>query len=256
MAITLTKSYQRIATVQLNYGELRTYAKYSSQSSSTNKTTYQIKSTYYASQWLSFSSGYNKLDGTTKNYGSTTFNAGETTLQELTRTLTHNNDGSSPTKSISNYWHATFGGDGTATGSIVAPKIARYFTKTPVISLGSNTTTSLTINWSTSENCNRVRYKLNNGSWVDAWTGSSKSGSFTISGLEANTSYTVVAECRRADSNLTSNSNTLTTSSSSKTGHLKVNGENKDASPYIRVNGEWKLATQYIRVNNEWKRSR
>ena len=132
MAVTLTKSYQRISTISLTYGQIRTYAKYSSQNSSTNKTTYQIKSTYYTSQGggVSFSSATAKLDGTSKGYGYTTMPKGETTIQELSRTLSHNTNGSSPTKSISTSWSATFGGSGSTSASIVAPKINRLATVT------------------------------------------------------------------------------------------------------------------------------
>lgn len=123
----LTKNYQLIGSTNLTYGQLRTYAKYNSQNTSTNKTTYSIKSTYYSSLQVSFSNGTNTLDGTTKSYGYSTF-TGEVLLQELTRTLTHNEDGSSPTKTIVNNWTATFGGNGTVTSQITVPKINRLST--------------------------------------------------------------------------------------------------------------------------------
>lgn len=128
MATTLTKSYQRISTISLSYGEIRTYAKYNSQNTANNTTSYNIKSTYYARQWVSFSSATATLDGTSKTYGYTTMNQGETTIQELTRTLTHNANGSSPTKTISTSWNATYGGSGSASGQIVAPTIKRFAT--------------------------------------------------------------------------------------------------------------------------------
>ena len=132
MATTLTTSYKKIATINLTYGKIFTYARYTSQNRTTNTTTYQIKSTYYTTQGngVNFSSATAKLDGTTKSYGYTTMKKGETTIQELTRTLNHNNDGSSPTKTISTSWDATYGGDGTSSASIVAPKINRIATLT------------------------------------------------------------------------------------------------------------------------------
>lgn len=132
MATTLTTSYQRISTIGLTYGEIRTYAKYSSQSIANNTTTYQLKSTYYTGQagGVSFSSATGTLDGTTRSYGYTTMYKGETTISEVSRTLTHNNDGSSPQRGITTSWSATFGGGGSTSGSIVAPKINRYATLT------------------------------------------------------------------------------------------------------------------------------
>lgn len=127
MAIKLTKSYQKIATIKLTYGEIRTYAKYSAQDTVNNKTTYYLKSTYYISStnYVAFDSATAKLDGTPKSYGYTRMPKGETTIQEVQRTVTHNNDGSSPTKSVKTEWSATFGGGGTSTASIVMPKINR-----------------------------------------------------------------------------------------------------------------------------------
>lgn len=137
----LTKNYQLIGSTNLTYGQLRTYAKYNSQNTSTNKTTYSIKSTYYSSLQVSFSNGTNTLDGTVKNYGYSTF-TGEVLLQELTRTLDHNEDGSSPTKTIVNSWTATFGGNGTVTSQITVPKINRLST----ITVNNNTSFAVDTN--------------------------------------------------------------------------------------------------------------
>lgn len=128
MAITLTKSYQKIATISLTYGKIYTYAKYTTQDINNSKTTYMIKSTYYANRQVAFSSATAKLDGTSKSYGYTNFSKGEHTIQELTRTLPHSADGTSNTKTISTSWDATYGGDGSSSASIVAPKINRIAT--------------------------------------------------------------------------------------------------------------------------------
>lgn len=131
MAVTLTKSYQKISTISLTYGEIRTYAKYTSQNSTTNKTTYYLKSTYYTSySTLSFSSATAKLDGTSKSYGSTTLTSGETILQEVSRTITHNTNGTSPEKTVKTEWTATFGGSGSKSATIKMPTINRIATVT------------------------------------------------------------------------------------------------------------------------------
>lgn len=132
MAITLTTSYQKISTIALTYGEIRTYAKYTSQNKSTNKTTYYLKSTYYipTQNNVTFSSASATLDGTAKSYGYTTMYKGETTIQEVSRTITHNNDGSSPTKTVATSWSASFGGGGNTSATIKMPKIQRLATIT------------------------------------------------------------------------------------------------------------------------------
>ena len=52
--------------------------------------------------------------------------AGQTTIQELTRVIVHNADGSSPTKNIATSWAATFGGSGGTNVNITFPRIDRY----------------------------------------------------------------------------------------------------------------------------------
>ncbi len=130
MAITLTNNYQLISTIPLTYGEIRTYAKVNSQSKVENVTSYNLKMTYYLRQWIEVSSWNTNLDGTETSGGYTRFNAGETPILEVPRTIQHNNDGSSPTKSIYTGWYATFGGTGEIYAEIQMPKIARIPTIT------------------------------------------------------------------------------------------------------------------------------
>lgn len=132
MAIMLTTSYQKVSTIPLTYGEIRTYARYGSQSIGNNETYWQIKCTYYTYQagGVSFSSGRAGLDGTWKDYGYTTMPKGETTLIEAYRTTKHNTDGSSPTRALPTAWSATFGGGGSTSVNVVFPKINRYATLT------------------------------------------------------------------------------------------------------------------------------
>lgn len=126
----LTTSYQLISSFNLTYGAMRTYAKYSSQSSTDNTTTYQIKQVYYCNVsggYTGFDSATAVLDGTEKKYTSyTRMYYGETTIQELTRVIEHNPDGSSPTKNIATSWNASFGGSGSTNVNITFPNISRY----------------------------------------------------------------------------------------------------------------------------------
>lgn len=128
MAILLTNNYQEISRVNLDYAQLITYAKYSTQSRDNNTTTYQLKTTYYipTQATVSFGSANAYLDDAVKTYGYTTFYRGETTVQEITRTITHNEDGSSPTKSVYSGFFASFGGGNDSRVDVVFPAIQRY----------------------------------------------------------------------------------------------------------------------------------
>lgn len=78
-----------------------------------------------------------------------------------------------------------------------------YFTSTPTFRLTSKTETTATFSWSTPQTCSTVQYKINDGSWVDVISdANATSGSFTVSGLSANTSYTIYGDFKRRDSGL------------------------------------------------------
>lgn len=132
MAITLNNNYQLISTIGLTYGEIRTYAKVNSQDNINNYTSYNLKQTYYLRQWIETSRWSANLDGSTTSGGYTRFNAGETTIIETSRTINHNNDGSSPTKNVYTGWSSGFGGSGESNVEIQMPKIDRLATITDV----------------------------------------------------------------------------------------------------------------------------
>lgn len=128
----LTKTYQRISTFNLNYngtklGEMRTYARYTSQSSADNTTSYQIKQVFYTTQqYIGFTNATGVLDGSQKKYSSyTRMYNGETTIQELNRVIEHNQDGTTPTKSVSTSWTDSFGASGSTSVNITFPNIVR-----------------------------------------------------------------------------------------------------------------------------------
>lgn len=145
----LTKSYQLLNTISTTYGGIRIYGKYNSQSSTDNTTTYSIQQRYYvSSSWtsVSFDSATGVVDGKSKKYTSrTTMQQGETVIQTVNRTITHNEDGSTPTKTISQSWTASFGGGGSGSASITFPNITRMSiptlnqpsTNNPLFTLGS-----------------------------------------------------------------------------------------------------------------------
>ncbi len=75
--------------------------------------------------------------------------------------------------------------------------------------LQAKTETTITMNWKADATINRIRYSTDNGSsWSSAITVSAKSGSYTITGLTYDTSYSIKTEARVA-----SNSSIITTSS-------------------------------------------
>lgn len=80
--------------------------------------------------------------------------------------------------------------------------------------LQSKTETTITMNWKSDATINRIRYSTNNGSsWSSAITVSAKSGSYTISGLDSDTSYRIKTEARVASNSsiITTNATTVTT---------------------------------------------
>ena len=138
-------------------------------------------------------------------------------------------------------------------GTFALPTIPRDFSQQPSITKGTTTPNSVVINWNTSEICDLIKYKLNSGSWVQVWTGSATSGSFTISGLTFDTTYTITGNFRRKDSQRSMDSNSLSVKTNARPIRIRVNGQWKQAIPYVRVNGQWKKAQAYIRANNTWK---
>lgn len=151
-----------------------------------------------------------KINGETvyNEYAQRSFGgSGSTTWASGTTTVAHNADG---TKSISfsfEYSQSSTSsytpGNASNSGSMTLTTIPRYFSSTPTLTLSSKTETTATFNWSTPENASRIQYKINSGGWVEVETGvNKKSGSFTISGLSANTSYTIYGDFMRYDSGL------------------------------------------------------
>ena len=119
-----------------------------------------------------------------------------------TVTVTHNSDG---TKSIT---IAAGGGiSGTSfsssstSKSVTLDTIPRY----AAISTFKNTAktqTSATFSWTANAACDRIRYKVGNGSYVDVSSTTAAGGTFTVSGLAPGTSYDIRLEVKRQDSQL------------------------------------------------------
>lgn len=133
--------------------------------------------------------------------------AGETVLWDNNLTIYHNSSGVG-TLNVSATIQSTYGVSGTVNGSASLPTIPRYANITS-FSVSKKDETSVTFNWSASSICDYAWYSTNNGS---SWTGydipDNTSGSFTVSGLSAGTTYNFKLRIRRKDSQLTTTSGT------------------------------------------------
>lgn len=148
------------------------------------------------------------VDGTKQtNTSSFTLAPGKSvTLLSKTYTVKHNDNG---TKNC--VISVTVGGNiiyfnGSAT--VTLDTIPRYATS--VQSLAGKTETAITMNWSSNNTIDYIWYSTNNGS---SWTGinvtDGKSGTYTINGLSANTTYNIKTRVRRKDNQLTTDSTAL-----------------------------------------------
>ena len=131
-----------------------------------------------------------------------------TVVASGTKTLSHNNVGDRSFWAYAEagifYYAVNCSGEGTFS----LPRIPRYATSNQ--SLVSKTETSIVMKWSSDSTVDYIWYSSNNGS---SWTGinvtDGKAGSYTISGLTANTTYQIKTRVRRKDSQLTTDSSAL-----------------------------------------------
>lgn len=184
-----------------------------SQNIASNYSLVKIQVSLQCPVWINFSSATLKLTSSTGELGTinlpSSFSTGTHVLWNNGDgwTLGHNDVGVLD-YSISAYIHATYLLDGTVTGKITAPNIPRYTTVTQ--SLNSKTETTIKMNWSTTDTVDYVWYSKDNGStWVAVGTVNAKSGTYTISGISANTTYNIKTRVRRKDSQLTSDTSNL-----------------------------------------------
>lgn len=139
--------------------------------------------------------------------------SGSKVLLQGTQTITHNSDGTktfsfSGSCQLDINWSGTQLGTITGSGSMTLTKIPRYATVTQ--NLTARTETTATIKWVSDSTIDYIWYSTNNGS---SWTGlnvaDGTNGSYTISGLSANTTYQIKTRVRRKDNQLTTDSSAL-----------------------------------------------
>lgn len=161
--------------------------------------------------------GYNqttKIDGT--SLSAKTFDMRSTNTWQVfgtrTITITHNTDGSYSASKSGSFTTTATGTyslkSGSASVTVAPAKIPRYGTSNQ--SLNSKTETTIKMNWSSDSTVDYIWYSKDNGS---SWTGvdvtDGTSGTYTISGLSPNTAYNIKTRIRRKDSQLTTDSSTL-----------------------------------------------
>lgn len=95
-----------------------------------------------------------------------------------------------------------------ASTNMVCSKIPRYATSNQ--SLNSKTETSITMNWSSDSTVDYLWYSVDNGAyWIGVDVADGTSGTYSIGGLSANTTYNIKTRVRRKDSQLTTDSSNL-----------------------------------------------
>lgn len=97
---------------------------------------------------------------------------------------------------------------GTGAGTATLDQIQRG--AFAIVSLASKTETGATINWATDSAIDYFWYKINSGNWVANGSVSGTSGSFTLTGLTHNTSYTVAIKVRKASNQVQTESAAVT----------------------------------------------
>lgn len=141
------------------------------------------------------------------NNGSFTLAPGSTiTLLSKSFTVAHNNDGTKSVKISANVGGNVMYGNGSAT--VTLDNIPRYATVNQALT--AKTETTATMKWTSDTVVDYIWYSTNNGSsWSGINVSDGTNGTYTISGLAANTTYNIKTRVRSKASQLTTDSTTL-----------------------------------------------
>ena len=174
-----------------------------------------------------YQTGYNWEDftGSEKPKGTVTFNGtsyswnlpnynGKSTVTLVSKTGITVKHGSDGKKTVSFGFSCSSGstsylpGSASGSGSLALTAIPRVPTVTQKAS--SKTETSITMTWSSDLTIDTIRYSTDGGStWTSKNVTDGKSGSYTVSGLQANTSYSMKTELHSKESGLSGQSSAL-----------------------------------------------
>lgn len=185
----------------------------STPNASTNKSTVTVtvtaskSSSSTASTYGSQTTDVTVGSSSQSNSGSFTLAPSKTiTLFSKSFTVAHNSDGTKSVKISVNVGGNVIYANGSAT--VTLDKIPRYATVNQTLT--AKTENTATIKWTSDAVIDYIWYSTNNGS---SWTGinvaDGSSGTYTISGLSANTTYPIKTRVRRKDSQLTTDSSAL-----------------------------------------------
>lgn len=152
--------------------------------------------------------------------------------------IAHNSDG---TKTIavggSFTDNGNYLGSATASGNLTLTTIPRQTTITS-FTVSKRNETSFTFNWGTADTIDYVWYSTNNGS---SWTGydvtDGTSGSFNVTGLSPNTTYTCKLRVRRKDSQMTTDSSSVSQTT------YKVPTQSLNTKTEVSIKMNWSIDT-------------
>jgi len=140
------------------------------------------------------------------------------TARDLSLTIPHNDDGTPPLIEVEGYANGTASSGGTQYGpgpsyisrtTIVPDTIPRYANVSQSVRAGDEH--SIIIDWQSDAIINEYYYSVDGGSsWQGPLTTSSTSGSFGVTGYNANTEYSVCLKLKRQDNGLISYTNPTT----------------------------------------------
>lgn len=153
------------------------------------------------------------INGTKYTWSGSIGGSGDLTLINKTQTVPHNNDGKKTINiaasiALNITWSGVSLGTISNSGTMTLTAIPRYATVAQ--SLNNRTETTAVMSWSSNATVDYIWYSTNNGSsWAGINVADGTSGTYTISGLSANTTYQVKTRVRRKDSQLTTDSSAL-----------------------------------------------
>jgi len=154
------------------------------------------------------------INGTVYNWSGTIGGSGDKTLISTTQVIPHNTDGTktiaiSAQIKLDITWGGVQLGTITGNGTMALTNIPRYATVNQTIV--AKTENTLTVKWVSDATIDYIWYSTNNGStWHGIDVADGTNGQYTISGLYANSTYYVKTRVRRRDSQLTTDSATIT----------------------------------------------
>ena len=152
--------------------------------------------------------------------------------------IAHNSDGTK-TIAVSGSFtdNGNYLGSATASGNLTLTTIPRQTTITS-FTVSKRNETSFTFNWGTADTIDYVWYSTNNGS---SWTGydvtDGTSGSFNVTGLSPNTTYTCKLRVRRKDSQMTTDSSSVSQTT------YKVPTQSLNTKTEVSIKMNWSIDT-------------